>query len=150
MKRRLSEKEMNEVLFGALRAVYRFEQEKVAAFELDYGAIYLLQYLRRHAEAPISQVAEEMRLPISTASRLAGRLEKRGLIRRVQDTTDRRRTLVSLKARGEDLARKVERHSFERLTMNLTGIQPDSFAALVVAARLLPAVLEVDDEKPAA
>lgn len=139
---------MNELLFEALRAVYRFEQEKVTAFGLDYGAIYLLQYLRRHAAAPISQVAVEMRLPLSTASRLAGRLEKRGLIRRAQDATDRRRTLASLRPRGERLVAEVERHSFERLVTNLVDAPPDSVAALVSAARLLPVALEVTGEEP--
>jgi DNA-binding MarR family transcriptional regulator len=149
MKRVLAEKEMNEVLFEALRAVYRFEQEKVAEFGLDYGAIYLLQYLRRNAQAPLSQAAADMRLPISTASRLAGRLEEQGLIRRIQDTTDRRRILLSLKTRGHDVVRKVERHSFKRLTANLKGVNGNSVVALVSAARLLPAVLGVADEKPA-
>lgn len=144
----LSETEMNEVLFEALRAVYRFEREKVAQFGLDYGAIYLLQYLRRHAKVPISQVAEEMRLPISTVSRMIDRLEKEGLVLRVQDAADGRRFLLSLKTRAKNLVVKVERHSFEGLTANLTKLQPDSVAVVVSAARLLPAVLEVSHEKP--
>lgn len=139
---------MNELLFEALSAVYRFEQEKVAVFGLDYGAIYLLQYLRRHAAAPISQVAAEMRLPLSTASRLAGRLEKRGLLRRAQDAADRRRTVASLRPRGERLVAVVERHSFERLAANLAGAGPRAVAALVSAARLLPLALEVTGEEP--
>ena len=149
-KNTLSETEMNEVLFDALRAVYRFEREKVAEFGLDYGAIYLLQYLRRHAKAPISQVAEEMRLPISTVSRMLDRLEKEGLVVRVQDSADGRRFLLSLKPKAKNLVAKVERHSFEALTANLTNLQPDSVAVLVSAARLLPAVLEVSHEKPEA
>jgi DNA-binding MarR family transcriptional regulator len=91
-----------------------------------------------------------MRLPISTASRLAGRLEQRGLIHRIQDAADRRRVLLSLKSRGHDVVRKVERHSFKKLTANLESLKGDSVAALVSAARLLPAVLGVADEEPAA
>jgi len=148
MSRLPREQEIHEVLFRALRAVYRFEQSKVAEFGLDYGAIYLLQYLRRHVRAPISQAAEEMRLPISTASRLAARLERRGLLARMRDAGDRRRVLLSLKARGRAIVRNVERHSFTRLTANLARMEGASAATLVSAARLLPAVLGVADENP--
>ncbi|MBI5506697.1 MAG: MarR family transcriptional regulator [Deltaproteobacteria bacterium] len=145
----LSETEMNEVLFEALRAVYRFEREKVAEFGLDYGAIYLLQYLRRHPKAPISQVGEEMRLPISTISRMIDRLEDQGLVVRVQDSADGRRFLLSLKAKAKTLVASVERHSLEGLTGNLARLEPNDVAIVVSAARLLPAVLEVIDEEPA-
>lgn len=144
----LSESELNEVLFEALRAVYRFEREKVAEFGLDYGAIYLLQYLLRHARAPVSQVADEMRLPISTVSRMIDRLETEGLVGRVQDSSDGRRFLLSLKAKARNLVAKIERHSFENLNANLAKLAPDDAADVVSAARLLPAVLEVSDEEP--
>jgi DNA-binding MarR family transcriptional regulator len=143
----LSQAETNRLLFESLRAVYRFEQDKVAEFRLDYGAIYLLQYLRRRSRATMSQVAAEMCVPISTASRLADRLQKRGLISRARDAADRRRVLVSLRSRGRELVRKVERHSFARLTTNLQGVPAQSVAALVLAARLLPDVLEVTGEE---
>jgi len=142
----LSDEMMNEVLFQAMRAVYRFEREKVAAFDLDYGAIYLLQYLRRNAKAPVTQIAQEMRLPISTVSRMAGRLEKRGLVWRAEDAEDRRRVLVSLDPRGESLVREVEEHSASAITKNIETIATEKLDALVTAARLLPVVLGISDE----
>ena len=108
--------------------------------------IYLLQYLRRRSRVPMSQIAAEMCVPISTASRLADRLQRRGLISRARDAADRRRVLVSLRPRGRELVRKVERHSFARLTTNLQGVPAESVAALLLAARLLPAALEVTGE----
>ena len=89
-------------------------------------------------------------VPISTVSRMLDRLEKEGLVVRVQDSADGRRFLLSLKPKAKNLVAKVERHSFEALTANLTNLQPDSVAVLVSAARLLPAVLEVSHEKPEA
>lgn len=144
----LPEAETNEVLFDALRAVYAFEREKVAAFGLDYAAIYLLQYLLRHAGAPISQVAGEMRVPISTISRMLDRLEKDGLVARTQDSADGRRFLLSLKPKARALVARVERHSFERLAENLGRLPPESIDVMIAAARLLPAVLEVPNEEP--
>jgi len=143
----LAEAEMNEVLFDALRAVYRFEREKVAEFGLDYGAIYLLQYLLRHPKAPVSQVAEEMRLPLSTVSRMIDRLAKDGLVIKTQDACDGRRFLLSLRPRAKTLVAKVERHSFEGLSANLAKLQPERVAVVVSAARLLPEVLEVCHEE---
>lgn len=144
----LSETEINEVLFDALRAVYAFEREKVAEFGLDYGAIYLLQYLLRHAGAPVSQVAAEMRLPISTISRMIDRLAKEGLVVRVQDAADGRRFLLSLKPKARTLVASIERHSFERMTANLRRLPSHDVHVMIAAARLLPAVLEVPNEDP--
>lgn len=138
---------MNAVLFDAMRAIFRFERGKVEAFDLDYGAIYLLQYLRRNAKAPVSQIASEMRLPISTVSRMAGRLEKRGLVWRIEDAGDRRRVLVSLDPRGESLVREVEAHSAALIRGNLENVPADYLGALVAVARLLPSVLKVPDNK---
>ncbi|MFP4477310.1 MAG: MarR family winged helix-turn-helix transcriptional regulator [Desulfatibacillaceae bacterium] len=140
------QQQLDELLYQALRAVYRLERAKVEAHGLDYGAIYLLQYLRRHSPAAVTMAAREMRVPVSTASRLAGRLEKRGLVRRCQDPRDRRRTLVHLEPDGEQVVREVERHSFEIISANLEKLRPDALNRLVEAARLLPEVLEADDE----
>jgi len=71
--------EMDEMLFEALRTIFTFERTKVALFNLTYAEIYLLQFLRRKQGLMMNEVAAEMQIPVSTATRLIGRLEKRGL-----------------------------------------------------------------------
>lgn len=139
----LARDEMNAALFEAMRAVFRFERGKVAAHDLDYGAIYLLQYLRANARAQVSRIAAEMRLPVSTVSRMAGRLEKRGLVSRIEDAGDRRRVLVSLRPEGELVVREVEDHSAALILKNLENFPAKAVEILAEAARLLPAALRL-------
>lgn len=141
----LTQEVMDAVLFDALRAIYQFERGKVEAHDLDYGAIYLLQFLRRNQKAQVSRIAAEMRLPVSTVSRMAARLEKRGLLSRKEDAGDRRRVLVSLNPEGEELVRQVEAHSADLILKNLADFPAGAVETLLEAALLLPDALKIAD-----
>ena len=66
-------KELDKILFSALRAVYKFQQSKVSSFDLNYEEIYLLQFLRSNSPARMGEIAGEMNIPISTATRVVDR-----------------------------------------------------------------------------
>ena len=111
--------EVDEVLFDALRAIYRFEQMKVSQFALNFDAVYLLQFLRRHGPARIQQIAAEMYIPVSSGTRLVDRLQKRGLVKREKGQKDKRQTWVSLTPEGEKKVHSVDEHSYAVLLNNL-------------------------------
>jgi len=111
--------QVDEVLFEALRAIYRFEQIKVAKFALNFDAVYLLQFLRRHGPARMQQIAEEMYIPVSSGTRLVDRLEKTRLVKRAKGKKDRRQIWVCLTDRGEEKVRSVDSHSYAVLMNNL-------------------------------
>ena len=69
-------KNIDELLFNALTAVYAFERDKVNRFELSYGQIYLLQLLRRQSPSRMSAIAYRMGMPLSTATRFVAKMEK--------------------------------------------------------------------------
>ncbi len=115
----LSRREFDEALFQALRAVYRFERSKVELFELSFEEIYLLQYLRRTSALRMSDIAHEMGIPVSTATRLVDRLCRMQLVDRGRGETDGRVVRVRLNANGEAAVSAVERHSFEVISMNV-------------------------------
>ncbi len=81
----ISRRELDEALFQALRAVYRFERSKVERFELSFEEIYLLQYLRRNSPSRMSAIAREMGIPVSNATRLVGRLYRMQPVDRGRD-----------------------------------------------------------------
>lgn len=111
--------QVDEVLFEALRAIYRFEQMKVAKFALNFDAVYLLQFLRRHGPARIQQIAEEMYIPVSSGTRLVDRLEKMKLVKRKKGQKDKRQIWASLTAKGEEKVQSVDEHSYTVLINNL-------------------------------
>jgi len=143
----ISRQELDEVLFDALRAIYRFEQMKVARFSLNFDAVYLLQYLRRHGPARIQQIAKEMHIPISSGTRLVDRMEKMALVRREKGREDKRQTWVSLTRKGEEKVHAVDEHSYAVLINNLAkhDFSTQEVASFVQTAVKLNQLLDVSD-----
>jgi DNA-binding MarR family transcriptional regulator len=90
----------------------------------------------------MSEVSAELGIPVSTASRLVGRLEKMNLVRRSRDRKDRRVVYVTLHSNGEYVVRAVENHTFEVITRNLAGFKDDDVAAFMTTARSMERILE--------
>ena len=141
-------KDLDTLLFDALRAVYQFERTKVSRFGLAYEEIYLLQFLRRRSPARMSHIAVEMGKPVSTATRLMDRLEKRQLVQREKGADDRRSIWVSLTPRGDATVRAVEDHTFDRVTANLERFSSAQVAAFVETARHLGRILAGPEDDP--
>ncbi len=132
---------VDEVLFRALRAIFQFERVKVETFHLTFEEIYLLQFLRRKSPRRVSEIAEEMKTPISTLSRTIDRLQKRGLVARKQDGRDKRVMQVSLAAKGKKMVMAVEDHSFELIIRNLENYTQEDIAAFIKTAEALETIL---------
>jgi DNA-binding MarR family transcriptional regulator len=137
--------ELNVILFNALRAIYKFQQTKVAAFNLGYEDIYLMQLLRNNSPVRMGEIAEEMSLPISTATRVVDRLQRMGLVSRKKDAVDRRTILVSLEKKGEAAVLKIEEHTYRLLSDNLAGFTDDDIASFFKTAVHLGKILKADN-----
>ena len=131
-------------LFDALRAVYQFELSKVSKFDLNYEDIYLLQFLRRNSPARMSEIAKEMSIPISTATRVVDRLEKKKYISRKKDEKDRRSIFTSLETKGKRIVQKVEKHSFDIISKNLKTFSEEDFASFIKTAMCMRKILKSD------
>lgn len=135
--------DLDALLFQALRAIYQFERTKVERFALTYEEIYLLQYLRRNSPARMQAVSREMRKPISTATRLMDRLEKRRLVGRGKAPEDGRGVRVFLTPEGEATVRTVEDHTRCVLAANLARFTENQVAAFMETARHMGRILSV-------
>ena len=98
-------------------------------------------------EATIGQFAELMGVGQPSASVLADRLVRDGLIERKSDTRDRRRTLVTLADRGRALITgmlDIRRSTFERYAAHMSDASLQALAdgtlALAAAARAATAI----------
>ena len=141
MPEEITRAELDEILFNALRAIFAFEREKVSVFDLTYGEIYLLQFLRRSSNAPMSEIASEMHIPISTATRLIDRLEKRHLLSRRKDEKDKRKILVTLEEDGNELVSKVEDHTWDIIVKNLKKFSDEEIRCFIDTAEKLKDIL---------
>lgn len=135
--------QLDPILFNALRAIYKFQQAKMTAFGLDYEDIYLLQLLRNHSPARMGEIADEMGIPVSTATRVVDRLEEKKLLSRKKDPRDKRNILVSLERKGEEVVAKVENQTYTILSKNLSIYSNEEIAAFYKTAIHLQEILKV-------
>ena len=121
--------EIDRLLFNVMAAIYHFEQHKMALFNLNFEAFYLLFFLRQRSSASVGEIAKELGIHISTASRAVDRLEKRGLVSRKKNPADRRTILVCLEPEGEHMVMLSQNHSYDLIKKNLEKFNPDDVDA---------------------
>lgn len=135
---------LDEILFGALSAVYQLERSKIDLFDLTYEEIYILQYLRRRQEVRMGDIAVELKIPMSTASRVVSRLQQRDLLTRNRDGSDKRNIIVTLRPAGKKMVKRVEDHTYALISRNLTGKTPEEIDAFYNTAVALKDILKLD------
>ncbi len=139
----MTREEIDEVLYESMSAIFQFDRLKVSLFNMTYQDSYLLYFIRKHGPARMSEIAEEMNIHISTASRAIDKLEKRRLVVRKKDKADRRNILVSLAPAGAMLMKASEDHSFYTIQEGLAGLSSDEVLNIIKAAKMLNKILGV-------
>lgn len=138
--------ELNDLLFKAMRSVYRFERTKVELFGLAYEGIYILQLLRRQSPTYMGKIAQELKIPVSTATRTVDRLQKKKFLSRQKDPVDKRSILVFLEPDGEKIVQDIETHTFNLLLKNLAAINEDDLWCFVKTAKKIERILDVGEK----
>jgi len=139
----LSRERIDRLLFDIMASIYRFERKKVQLFGINYEAFYLLFLLRQRSHVRMRDIAKEMDIHISTASRAVNRLEKRGLVSRKKAPEDKRSILVSLEPEGEKVVKASEDHSYRIIKKNMEGMTDEDAAAIVTTAMQFSKILDV-------
>jgi DNA-binding MarR family transcriptional regulator len=140
---RIPRDEIDRLLFNVMAAIYHFERHKMSLFDLNFEAFYLLYFLRRRSSASMGEIANELNIHISTASRAIDRLEKRNLVSRKKKPNDKRTTLVCLEPDGEQLVKSSENHSYDLIRENLKQFKVEDIDAFAKTATHMGKVLNV-------
>jgi DNA-binding MarR family transcriptional regulator len=97
---KLSRDELIQEFIGAVRAAQTanqtFDHSVAEYLGLDSSAYRCLDILDQEGPMTAGRLAERARLSPGAMTALLDRLEKKGLARRLRDTTDRRRVLVEV------------------------------------------------------
>lgn len=139
----LNKESLEELLFHSLRAVYLFERSEVDTFGLDYRQMFLLKLLKRQTMLRVRDIAEALRIPAFSATRLVGHLESKHLIARARDNVDRRNIYISITPDGTDMVRRIEEHAIDLITRNLAGFGEQSVTAIIEMVKHLDTILGV-------
>ena len=132
------------VRFAVLRLARRLRVGRDQS-ALSNNKIAVLGHLARRGTSSPSRISTEENQRPQSLTRPITELEKAGLIERISDTTDARRSLLKLTADGREAFEADMRLRDERLSRALAGLDPDSWRLRVEAARLLDDLDHLDD-----
>jgi DNA-binding MarR family transcriptional regulator len=122
------------------RTARRLRQESDA--DLTPSQLAALATVSRHGPLTPSELADAERIQRPTATRVAAKLEERGLIERTADPDDRRSSLLALTDSGAELLETVRSRKTAYLAHRLEDLSAADRAALERAAGVLERMLE--------
>jgi DNA-binding MarR family transcriptional regulator len=103
--------------------------------ELHANDVELFELLTQPEVWNVRAIAEALHAPITTISSALDRLERRGLIRRVRVSGDRRKVAVELTSRGEALALRLREAHMENCRNMLLRLNSDEREVFLRIAR---------------
>ncbi len=140
--------ELVEQALGSQRALMRALHESIVPewLELDLSMSQLkaLFVLLKQGPMPIGQLAGVLSIGKPAASLLVDGMVHLGLVDRVEDSVDRRRTLASPSARAQELVSQLRRGQRDRMESLLDRLTDEELQAL---ARGLEAISRVIAEQ---
>lgn len=104
---------------------------------ITMAQLKVLMLLRSVGEAPMSEMAAQLGVSLSTVSGLIDRLVEGELVRRRADVADRRHVLVSMTAAGVDLFDRFQELGSAQLRQLLVQLDSDGVATVHRAIELL-------------
>ncbi len=121
--------DLTRALFG-IGGIRRDLRRRAGLDEIPGGAP-ALGAIHRIGPARVSDVAVELQVDLSVASRQVQALEAEGYIDRAPDPTDRRSSVVRLSAAGEEKLRLVHERVIDTLEEALATWSPEEIKTLV-------------------
>ena len=108
---------------------YQFRDwNQICCYEISISQCHILDVLAEEGDLTMQQLARRMFKSISTMTRVAGQLVRKGYIRRRQDVEDRRVVHVSITPQGKAIVAAINRDLIETQKAILQGIPPDQWA----------------------
>jgi DNA-binding MarR family transcriptional regulator len=120
------------ILAGGLRLPLFHPDVLALDRQLPRSEMLALLLLQRHGERTMSELAEVLGVPLSTASGIGERLARRGLVQRQRRPEDRRVVVVRLTRKGETAAGKL-REQIDGLMRRVEGALTEEEQAQLLA-----------------
>jgi DNA-binding MarR family transcriptional regulator len=127
------------------------QKESLGTFDLSFVEYSVLRLLARagaaHQLSP-SRLAEQVVRTTGAMTKILDRLERRGLLERVPDPTDRRGLLVGLTSEGLEQSGKASAAYTVLRARVLEGLASDEIATITAGVGRLAELLEHNQTRP--
>ncbi len=132
-------KELADLGYALMRLLFQEAKEVFAQHGLSPQKSHLLTLLAQGVNLP-SRLAEHLEVQPSQVSHLLAAMEEEGLLERAPDPEDRRRTLLRLTPKGEELHRKVEEAWLSAFARHLSRLEEEDLLRFRAILRKLTGV----------
>ena len=122
---------------AVLRLSRRLRQETAGSGDITPSQMSALVVLSQHGELTLGELAAIERIAPPSMTRIAARLEEKGLLERRADVADRRVARVAISASGEDLLRQSRERGDAFVSARLGALTPEEQELLGRAVPLL-------------
>ena len=125
---------VHEALSDLVR-VYQFrDRDRICCHDVSVTQCYALEALVRRGPSTLNDLAKELYLEKSTASRVVATLERKRYVARKAHPTDGRAVLLSISAAGRKLYETIRQDLLEEERQLLKDFEPE---VRVAAARIM-------------
>jgi DNA-binding MarR family transcriptional regulator len=125
----------SQMRLAVMRLSRRLRQQSVG--DITQSQLSALATVERSGALSLGELAEIERVAPPSMTRIAARLEERGLLARTADVTDRRIARVAITTEGRDLLEETRTRRDAYLATRLAAMSPEEHEVLVRALPLL-------------
>ncbi len=119
------------VLWKAAKAIEKVDRTSIAGTGLHLSDFQIMEVLLHKGPQPINAIGEKVLLTSGSMTAAANRLEKKRLVKRVQDPSDGRCFYVHLTDEGRDIIEKAYISHEQNLEKIAAVLSPDERDELV-------------------
>jgi MarR family 2-MHQ and catechol resistance regulon transcriptional repressor len=119
------------VLWKAAKAVERVDRASIAGTGLHLSDFQIMEVLLHKGPQPINAIGGKVLLTSGSMTAAANRLEKKGLVQRVQDSSDGRCFQIHLTESGRDIIQRAYAAHAENLESVAAVLSPEERDELV-------------------
>lgn len=143
------ERLLDLILTGGLRPPLFHPDVLALDRQLPRSEMLALLMLQRNGQRTMSELAELLGAPLSTASGIGERLARRGLVHRERTPQDRRVVVVRLSRKGETATGKLREHIDGLLRRVAGALTAEDMAQLLTLLTKVSAALQAPAQETA-
>ena len=133
----------SQMRLAVMRLSRRLRQQSVG--DITQSQLSALATVEREGALSLGELAEIERVAPPSMTRIAARLEERGLLTRTADVTDRRIARVAITDEGRELLEETRTRRDAYLATRLAAMSPEEQGVLVRALPLLERLARNDE-----
>ena len=123
-------RDLSEALSELIRVVQFRDRDRACCYDVSVTQCYALKAIVDGGALTVNEVAGQLYLDKSTASRVADALESKGYIRRDRAEEDRRVVLLTATAAGHQLHKRISADLVSEYADLLEGVSPEARDAM--------------------